>query len=62
MAFFSVSEHFSSYNEQVMTRDDFSQHGLELFGSVWDDIGEKDAGGESSEHPHYPMAEHYTSE
>ena len=34
----------------------------ELFSSVWDDIGEKDAGGESSEHPHDPMAEHYTNE
>ena len=34
----------------------------ELFGSVWDNVAEKDAGGESSEHPHDPMAEHYTSE
>ena len=34
----------------------------ELFGSVWDNIGEKDAGGESSERPHDPVAEHYTSE
>ena len=89
--------HSSLDNEQVMTRDNFSQHGLEyydvkckrgseddaakksivhpnsersceslvdqeLFGSVWDNIGEKDTGGESSEHPHDPMAEHYTSE
>ena len=77
--------HSSLDNVQVMTRDDFSQHGLEyydvkckrgreddeakksivhpdlerkdcdssvdqeLFGSVWDNIAEKDAGGESSE-------------
>ena len=34
----------------------------ELFGSVWDNIGEKDAGEESSEHPHDPMVEYYTSE
>ncbi len=90
--------HSSLDNVQVMTRDNFSQHGLEysdvkckrgreddeakksivhpdlerkdceslvdqeLFGSVWDNIGEKDAGGESSEHPHDPMAERYTSE
>ena len=91
--------HSSLDNVQVMmTRDDFSQHGLEyydvkckrgreddeakksivhpdserkdcdssvdqeLFGSVWDNIAEKDAGGESSEHPYDPLAEHYTSE
>ena len=90
--------HSSLDNEQVMTRDNFSQHGLEyydvkckrgseddtakksivhpdsdrkvwdssvdqkLFGSVWDNIAEKDANGESSEHPYDLMVEHYTSE
>ena len=34
----------------------------ELFGSVWDNIAEKDAGGESSEDPYDLMVEHYTSE
>lgn len=94
--FNNLNSHFHSslVNEQVMTRDDFGQHGLEhydvkcirgsdddaakksiehpdlerkdwdslvdqeLFGSVWDNIGEKDTGGESSEHPHDPVAEH----
>ena len=98
--FDNLNSHFHSslVNEQVMTRDNFGQHGLEyydvkrkrgsdddaakksiehpdserkdwdslvdqeIFGSVWDNIGENDAGGESSEHPHDPMAEHYTSE
>jgi hypothetical protein len=90
--------HSSLDNEQVMTRDNFSLHGLEyynvkckrgseddaakksivnpdsdtkdydssddqeLFGSVWANVGEKDADGESSEHSYDPMAEHYTSE
>ena len=49
-------------NPDSETKDCDPLDDQELFGSVWDNIAEKDACGESSEHPYDPMAEHYTSE